>query len=693
MRYRPALVTLLVMALAACGDSATPEADAGADAGPPLTSDADAESAADVPQGLDADVAADPGPDADAVADLGPSADADADDGTDDADAEPAPTLIVVMVQVLIDGEPAADTRVVQGGNFEDVWLTGPEGMVSVAVDLTVPGDHYVMASHPEARNRGAHVEAGELGPVIIELTRFDDSDNEDYVFKDPGEPDKSHVIEKCAHCHDTVDRSWFDSTHRTSASNPQLQDLYPEVKALGTTGACADCHAPAIDGVLGGRDLDDAEGYALDYGVHCEVCHHIESVHMDLEAGVAGRLRIVRPSELAPFEGVGTYLPLMFCTNHDIANFYMGCVQRDHFTQGEMCGGCHQLDQPALTPELTPDPTRWPDGRLPIHSSYAEWLEHGPGAALPCQGCHMQPADPSVLNSADLQLWGLGSTGVTGGWPRPPGHTLRHTFSGPRSPEADQIGPPATLAVSKTADEDSMTVSVTVKPEGAGHAVPTGEPMRSLVVVVEARCGETPLAATGGDVVPSFGGFVARKEAGEDWASWSGAQVGQVVRVVKRPGGFRDYDGFGPFSDGTFDAEAKGLPVEAFAGEATITAVDGDAVTFDDALPPGDVAYLGEAPTDIAQRATAGHPGWAFARVLTNAAGEEMVAHYEAVDVRVDNRLLPGTDWTSQHTFDATECSDPEVTATLLYRALPARLARARGWPLRDRVLDVVTK
>ena len=38
--------------------------------------------------------------------------------------------------------------------------------------------------------------------------------------------------------------------------------------------GGCADCHAPAINGRLGGRDLLEATDFSYDYGVHCDFCH-----------------------------------------------------------------------------------------------------------------------------------------------------------------------------------------------------------------------------------------------------------------------------------------------------------------------------------------------------------------------------------------------------------------------------------
>ena len=50
---------------------------------------------------------------------------------------------------------------------------------------------------------------------------------------------------------------------------------------------------------------------------------------------------------------------------------------------------------------------------------------------------------------------------------------------------------------------------------------------------------------------------------------------MGQVVRVVARTGQHHDYTGHGPFGDGTFDAVAKGLPVEHVVGVLHLPHVD----------------------------------------------------------------------------------------------------------------------
>jgi hypothetical protein len=641
------------------------------------------------------------------------------------------PTTRTIAVTVLLDGEAVDGAAVLQGGNTER-WQTNAAGEVSVDADLTVDGDLFLMASHPAARIAGDYL-PDDSDELTIELERFDPTDNEDFVFQDPGTPDHPSSSTACSHCHVSILEDWYESPHRTSASNPPVQDLYAGAAASWATqdqceaangtwmegilpgtaaagfrcyvgdgvlpalndceapcdstaaeyGACADCHAPGIDGVLGGRDLLEATGTAYDAGVHCDVCHHVESVVPDAPAGVAGRLHLVRPSEEADFPE-GSFVPLTFGPYDDVPNPRMGSVVRDHFADSSLCSGCHELEQAALVAGL--DTQRWPNEKLPVHTTYSEWEASGFG---PCQGCHMPP-DTEVGNSADLDNLFAIDPGVAGGWRREPGEVHQHAWFGPRRPEAGLLESAANLAMTKQVVGDELIVTVTVANSGAGHALPTGEPMRSVLLSVRAHCGTTPVPAIGGMAIPDFGGALDTRTSSQSWSRWPGASVGQVIRVVKRTGEWHDYAGYGPFGDGTFDESEKGMPVEVVAGEATITSVDGNDVTLDAELPDGDIAYRVTAATSGAAP-LAGSPGFGFARVLADAQGQSMVPHFLAVDVHSDNRLLPGDEYATEHRFRA-DCADPEVTATLVHRAYPYGLAIERGWTLQDTPITSMT-
>ena len=528
----------------------------------------------------------------------------------------------------------------------------------------------------------------------------------------------------------------WYKSPHRTASSNPVLQDLYAGTalalaseedcnlsggqwwegvnpgttdtipkcylgdgalpaynEACGTTtpcdgvaentGACADCHAPGINGEVGGRDLHDATGIAYDYGVHCDVCHKIESVSLEGEPGVAGKLNILRPSEEG--SAIFDWQPLTFGPYHDVANPRMGSVHRDHFLSADLCQGCHEYQSELAPTGSSIDLTRWPDG-LPVQSTFSEWEDgpYSPGA--PCQSCHMPP-DPDAGNTVDVvydeETWGLAS-----GWWRPAGSVRKHAWYGPRQPEARMLKMAAALEVKTTQETDTLQVDVTVTNAGAGHAIPTGEAMRSLVLAVEASCDSTVLPATGGDVIPDFGGALIKKGINEDWNIWPGAKVGQVIRVIKTTGEWHDYPGVGAFAEMT--PEEKGMPRDSIVGTSTITAVNGDQVTLDQPLPSGHIALLGETgwPVEGApSQALAGASGFAFARVMVAPDGRRHVHHSAANDLASDNRLMPQASWTSHHQF-TTDCATPDVRAVLLHRAYPLGMARSRGWELNDSIM-----
>lgn len=668
---------------------------------------------------------------------------------TDSGLAPISPTR-AIEVRVTLDGVPIEGATVVQPGTARH-WTTDEDGVAQVDLDTRVEMLGLV-ASHPEARTAGDELWGDppwEEG-YDIALSTVDWSDNAAYVFQDPGTPERRATTDFCAHCHITLNEDWVGSAHATSASNPRVQDLYAGVAAaLSTEGACeaaggrwrtglapgtglpaercylgvgalpdlnldcgedvpcdgiadetaqcADCHAPGIDGRIGGRDLLEATGLAYDHGVHCDVCHKVESVDLDNpNPGVAGALRIVRPSEESPSPSFGDFAPLMFGPYGDVANPRMGAVHRDHFATAEFCGGCHEHHAPALVPGASVDTTRWPDGKLPVQTTYSE-LRDGPlGEDVLCQSCHMPP-DPTVGNSADLgNLIDIGE-GIAGGWYREPGSVRRHVWFGPRSAEQRMVDLAAALFVEKTVSDGILTASVTTRNVGPGHALPTGEPMRQLHLLVRAHCEGEPLTPTGGPVVDLLGGVLDHKTADEDWSVWPDARVGEVVRVWRETGAWVDYSGPGAFGDGTFSAADKGLPETVFVMEATIEAVDSTGrVTLSEPLATGDHAVrvlAGAWPEDGMPSGTlAGLPGLSFAKVMVGADGQGPVPHFLAVDVARDNRLPPQGEHTSTHTF-AADCAAPTVEARLVYRRAPRDLALERGWDGVDLVMAEVSR
>jgi hypothetical protein len=273
--------------------------------------------------------------------------------------------------------------------------------------------------------------------------------------------------------------------------------------------------------------------------------------------------------------------------------------------------------------------------------------------------------------------------TGLQAGWRRPPGAVRSHAFVGPRTPGSAMLELAAGLRIQKVLSDGVLTAQVTTTNVSCGHALPTGEPSRHLLLRVEARCDEIAQPPVGGFALPALAGALAQREASSDWRSWPEAQIGDVLRVVQLPQEFRDYDGVKPFDRaGGWSLEARGWAREDVIGERTIIGIHSGQVVTEFPIPSGDRAYLLRGEADAA-----GAPGVLFARVLSGVDGVAMPPHHLAVDVQMDNRLKPQQSFTSNHQF-AVDCPDPVVTARLWYRSFPAAQLKRYGWDVPDRLM-----
>ncbi len=595
------------------------------------------------------------------------------------------------------------------------------------------------------------------------------------YEFGEPGvgDPMLDNSTNYCGHCHTTLTAQFQTSKHAQATKSPLVQDLYagtasgaasaascstvggvwrdgtepgapgtvasrcyvgdgvlPDLNGCGATGGkacddptlasaeaptsfggCADCHGFGMDGPAGGRDLLEATGVGFENGVHCDACHHVRDVDLTQPPGGAGRLVMQRPREKIGDEITGSIRQAMFGPYPDVPNAFMGGSYQPKFSEAEFCAGCHWQQQQALLPGASLDPTRWPNG-LPTHDTYQEWLD-GPFSAsdTPCQSCHM-PVESSLFNTVDVS--NASNASIAFGFGRPEGAIRSHYFRGPltKIPAVPRLLDGALgLSIATTVSGSDLGVNVTSLNASCGHALPTGEPMRALVLVVRVEGCSQAFEAIDGETIDEVGGAIARGSLGTDallfgvsldWpAAAALATVGQVVRVVSPTGTHVDYDGVGLFSETTLTPAEKGLEVRNPLGEATVLAVVGDTLTLSKSLTvaDGDIVFLGEATPatfdDGADTlALAGHSGTTFSKVLVDADGRERVPHHRAVDIRRDNRIRPGVQMTSGFSFAIPpDCPEATVMVTGLYRPHPLEMARQRGWAALDYVATEVTQ
>ena len=664
-------------------------------------------------------------------------------------------------------GAPVPEAMVMQGGRPEEHLLTDAGGQFRITLERRDDSVPAVVASKMGYRAVGLHLFEAPEEPVELRMSQVAGPDNVEYVYEDPGDGIDTE-LENCTHCHQPMVKQFLASKHAESTRNPLVQDLYAGVnRALHTQqacelaggrwmqglepgtadgtvykcylgegvlpslnpqcgdgssgacddptreeanqpthfGACADCHAPGINGVAGGRNLHEAVGTAFEKGVHCDTCHKVADIDLSKPPGVGQRLVMGRPSE--PGSNTFQWEPVYYGPIIDVPNPMMRASYQPKFNEAQFCAGCHEQKQAALLPGQSLDAVRWPNG-LPVHSTFSEW-QAGPYAesGVPCQHCHM-PATVGALNSLPM-LVDKRDESIIFGWERPIADNRMHLFRGPLDGNPRLINRALHVHITTERSDNQVTARISVANIRAGHAVPTGEPMRAILLHVEAlsaSCGK--LAPTGGPLIDAVGGAIATGVVGQDVTidgtsvTWSADnirfQTGQRLRVVRATGTYYDYEGIGFFGQPDRSAREKGMPVHTPVGDAEIVRITANTLTLRTPLSvsPGDIVYLGEAWPDTPEdgapsRHLAGMAGQSFARVLSDSRGKHQVPHYRATDMVRDNRIAPGTFALSEHVFARGDaCTEGTVRATVLYRPRPLPLAKAQGWEALDYVIAV---
>ncbi len=643
-------------------------------------------------------------------------------------------------------GDPIEGAYVMVGGVDQAGWaVTDAAGQATVEVGDDGITDRWVLAGMEGWLSSGAdiHETNGPSGALSIILKPLPDpaDDNVDYHFQ-PGGTSMSMDTTECGHCHPTKADDWVDSAHHRAASNTHTWDLYtggtavdaetcaalggfmatgqePGVEggtvercytgggvlpflndgcgeqggqacdhpdhaaSLEAFGSCGDCHAPAVDWHPGGAiDLARATGVAFDEGVTCDLCHKTRDVVAGGSPGRDGSIQLQRPSE-ETWVVSQEFDPITFGPYPDVVVAIMKGSYEPGMREAAWCSSCHEYSRGALREDMPIDEARWPAG-LPINETFSECVAGACSGETTCATCHMEVLDEES-STYDISERGV-EPSVDQGWLRSLGQIFHHDFAWFLE------DPVYGLSVDLSAIQGTAEAQVRVANWRAGHALPTGHPMRQLIVLVEATDQDgQPVAATGGQAVPDVGGYRAMGVHGVDFtASGVSLDFGSValpsasaVRFVRPTGTWDDYEGPGTDGFSGLGAEAKGLPITAVLGEVAVSAISGAQVTLASAPPAlqaGDIAYLVDG-TDAA-----GAPGWLFAKVMVDAAGQRGVAHYRAVDIASDNRLGFGGSASSSHSFPApAQGGSLTVSARLLTRDYAAPIAVTYGWDTSD--------
>ncbi len=385
------------------------------------------------------------------------------------------------------------------------------------------------------------------LEPVTITLKPLYTTDNLDYEwFSYEGVTGSA----SCAPCH-TAYTEWRADAHSQSATNPRFLTMYQGTDVQGNksprtqygadgvlppdpsqpyygpgyktdfpnrAGNCAACHTPlasnmepsntcgwsgchteltgqrspsvpdpiALPSDQYGVSPTDLTGDAAD-GVGCDFCHKIGDVILDPDTelpypdspGISS-MRLYRPDEGQQ---------LFFGTFDDVARrvTYLPLEEESAF-----CAPCHYGVFDAVDGKY---------GGVVIYNSYGEWLESSysdPETGQTCQDCHMPTVDYDYFVYPAL-----------GGLHRDPDRIHDHYMAG--ASDETLLQNSITMTTTARLKGQEVLVEVSINNDKTGHHVPTGVPLRHIILVVQATDADgNLLPLRDGPVLPDWTGNYA---------------------------------------------------------------------------------------------------------------------------------------------------------------------------------------
>lgn len=246
---------------------------------------------------------------------------------------------------------------------------------------------------------------------------------------------------EICGDCHRAIAEGWKRSAHAAAMESRLFQDsLKAAAEEFGPEArkVCLACHAP-IASLVGDWQLDRKVSWE---GITCDYCHSIREV----AESTGGFKAKVEFSQLKSGPSRGSESPAH------------GTAYSAVHTSALTCAVCHEY--------------RNAQG-FAVITTYSEWKESPAGKAdQACQICHMYLVKGAVVDPRVR---------------RESSHMLNlHDIPGSHSVE--QLNRALKARLTAVRSGDRVDVSVRLANEGAGHALPTGSPMRRLILEVTAK-------------------------------------------------------------------------------------------------------------------------------------------------------------------------------------------------------------
>lgn len=252
---------------------------------------------------------------------------------------------------------------------------------------------------------------------------------------------DQSHgpqSAEYCGDCHRAIYDGWKRSVHATALESRLFQDALKmaEVEFNGDARkVCLRCHSPLA---ASSGDLSLVRKVSWE-GITCDYCHSVQEVTPTK----------VNPVARVEFTGVKSG------PSADAVSPAHGTRFSKVHTTSLICSTCHDYRNGLGFPVLT---------------TYTEWQQSPYAkAGQQCQSCHMYGVQGKVV---DVRVTDASGHGIN-----------LHQMPGSRSIEQLNRAIQSQLFTSRQGEKVKVVVKLTNA--GAGHYVPTGSPMRKLILEV----------------------------------------------------------------------------------------------------------------------------------------------------------------------------------------------------------------
>ena len=355
-----------------------------------------------------------------------------------------------------------------------------------------------------------------------------------------------------CSRCHVNLTRYYDQSKMAHTTSNPKVLDMYYGTDALlrkekgpgyrldnpGSQGNCTICHAPSVAGnIPWSQDLNDVlRSPRTEWdGISCDYCHKVRKVIRD-DAKPSGRAAVLERQ--SPIRGNSI---LVFGPYDDVTAPPMAASYNPVFDRGQFCSLCHSHFK-KLVGGKTWDSSKvystseWDgfglegDNYLPIQTTYQEWKQwqdqlpaEDANKGKKCQDCHMSwrkemlPYDNYVVDGNARNMWGTY---------RSPKNIRPHHFDGGTE---TQLKTALAMEVEGRTSDKTLEVSVFITNTNGGHWVPTGETMRSVMLLLKVTDSSgKPLELIKGSRLPEWTG--KGKVAAGNYAGLPGAVFARVL-------------------------------------------------------------------------------------------------------------------------------------------------------------------